>query len=326
MTKKSRVLSGIRATGKLHVGNYLGALKQFADMQKSHSHECYFFIADLHALTTPFNPKDLSASTIEVVAEYLAAGIDPDKSVIFLQNHIAAHTQLSWIFNCITPLGELERQTAYKDKSAENKTSVNAGLLTYPALMAADILLYQPQFVPVGEDQQQHLELARTIARKFNSQFGKTFIEPRALLQKPLRIMSLSKPEKKMSKTNDVPLYISDTPEIISAKIKKAVTAPDSKSHSPGADNLFYLLSEFANLETVKYFQQEKQNGTLKFSELKDTLAKSISEYFSDFRKMKSDILKNKNYLAHTLAQGAEKARTVADSTLSVAKKKVGLI
>ena len=167
------IVSGIRASGRLHVGNYLGALKQFVELQNEGKYNCFFFIADLHALTTPFEPKELSKNTLHVAAEYLAAGIDPDKSVFFLQNQVLEHAELAWIFSCLTPLGELERMTQFKDKSSQQRDNINAGLLTYPSLMAADILIYKPTKVPVGEDQTQHVELTRAIARRFNNRFGK---------------------------------------------------------------------------------------------------------------------------------------------------------
>ena len=169
MNQKQTILSGIRASGRLHIGNYLGALKQFVELQEDNENNCFYFIADLHAITTPFEPKQLRQDTLEVAADYLAAGIDPKKCTFFLQSSVQEHTQLAWIFNCILPIGELERMTQFKDKSKEHKKGINAGLLTYPALMAADILLYKPNSIPVGEDQVQHVELARILARKFNN-------------------------------------------------------------------------------------------------------------------------------------------------------------
>lgn len=208
--EKNIIVSGIRASGKLHIGNYLGALKQFVELQNNPKNTCYFFIADLHALTTPFEPKTLRQNSLEVVAEYLAAGIDPKKSTFFLQNQVNEHSELAWIFSCILPLSELERMTQYKDKAFQHKKNINAGLLTYPALMAADILLYKAEGVPVGEDQNQHVELTRITARKFNNLFGETFPEPKTYERKPLRIMSLKDPSKKMSKTGDEALMLDD--------------------------------------------------------------------------------------------------------------------
>lgn len=318
MNQKQRILSGIRATGKLHVGNYLGALKQFVDLQNADTHECFFFIADLHALTTPFEPKKLAQDTLEVAAEYLAAGIDPDQSTFFLQNQVLEHAELGWIFNCLTPLGELQRMTQFKDKSTQHKESINGGLLTYPTLMAADILLYKPTMIPVGEDQKQHVELARDIARKFNNRFSQTFPEPKTFLQKPLRIMSLVDPAKKMSKTGDEALMLSDSPDEILRKLKKAVTATDTKAGSPGVENLKFLLEQFGGTDQVSDFN--------KYGELKTTLAKVIADYFADFRNKKAKLLKNPKELHEILTEGAKKAQKVASKTLNEVKEKIGLI
>lgn len=324
--QKERILSGIRATSKLHIGNYLGALKQFVDIQNESEGECFFFIADLHALTTPFVPADLRKTTLEVAAEYIAAGLNPDTSVIFLQNQVHEHAELAWIFECITPLGELERMTQYKDKSKQHAATINAGLLSYPVLMSADILLYKPKFVPVGEDQMQHLELARIIARKFNAQFGKVFPEPKNRTLKPLRIMSLKDPEKKMSKTGDTPLYLSDSPDEVFAKVKKAVTASDTHGTSAGAENLIYLLSHFGTSEHIAQIADAKREGTLKYSELKELLAADIAEYFATFREKKAELLARPDTLAQILGDGAHKARKVAEETLAEVKEKVGLL
>lgn len=318
--KKETILSGVQATGRMHIGNYLGALKQFIDIQNEGKLQCYFFVADLHALTVPRDPKQLRQDTLEVVAEYLAAGLDPKKSVLFIQNHVLEHAELAWIFNCITPVGELERMTQYKDKGRSQKDSVNAGLLTYPALMAADILLYKPNFVPVGEDQVQHIELSRVIARKFNKQFDKTFPEPQPFAKKPLRIMSLKDPTKKMSKTGDEPLYIDDSPKDIEAKLKKAVTT------EAGAQNLLDLLGYFGDDATHKQFVADQKSGEIRYSDLKAVLAESIANYFADFRAKKKELLSDKKKLDKILQDGANRAREVASQTMEEVKQKIGLL
>ncbi len=323
--KKETILSGVQATGRMHIGNYLGALKQFVDIQNEGKLQCYFFVADLHALTVPRDPKKLRQDTLEVVAEYIAAGLDPEKSVIFIQNHVLEHAELAWIFNCIVPVGELERMTQYKDKGRGQKETVNAGLLTYPALMAADILLYKPNFVPVGDDQVQHIELSRTIARKFNKQFGETFPEPKPFVKKPLRIMSLKDPSKKMSKTGDDPIYMDDTLSEIQAKLKKAVTASGGEGGA-GVDNLIYLLEQFGDQATAAQFRGAIKDGSIKYSELKSTLADSIANYFADFRDKKKELLDDKGRLAQILADGADRARAVAQNTMMEVKEKTGLL
>jgi tryptophanyl-tRNA synthetase len=323
---KDRILSGIRATGRLHVGNYLGALKQFVEIQNQGKYDCYFFIADLHALTTPFEPKELTQNTLEVAADYLAAGIDPEKSVFFLQNQVLEHTELGWIFNCLTPLGELNRMTQFKDKSQKHHTSVNGGLLTYPTLMAADILLYQPSLVPVGDDQKQHVELARDLARKFNNRFGETFPEPKLFYPKPIRIMSLTNPDKKMSKTRDEALMLDDAPEEILRKLKKAPTATDAKKKSSGVDNLFLLLKHFGTKKQYQKFEDQQKKNTIKYSELKTALAESIADHFADFRSKRKKFISDKKNLVQVITSGSKKARLVASKTLKEVKAKVGLI
>lgn len=338
MTKQETIVSGIRASGRLHIGNYLGALKQFVELQNDATKNCYFFIADLHAITTPFVPEELRTSTLNVAADYLAAGIDPKRCTFFLQSQVLEHAELAWIFDCLTPLGELQRMTQFKDKSAQHKESINAGLLTYPALMAADILMYKPSAVPVGEDQVQHVELARVIARKFNNRFGQTFPEPKTFLRKPLRVMSLTDPSKKMSKTphqdgrgaeqavDEGSLFLDDSPEEISRKLKRAVTATEGGAKSPGVENLMMLLEHFGKPQEIKTFGQAHKAGTLKFSELKDALATDISKHFADFRKKKKMLLTEPQHLYDVLAEGGEKARKVATETLRQVKEKTGLV
>lgn len=324
--KQETVVGGIRATSKLHIGNYLGALKPFVELSKNTQKKSFFFIADLHALTTPFTPKELKNNSLEVAAEYIAAGLDVNNSIFFLQNHIHEHAELAWIFNCIVPIAELERMTQYKDKSIQHKNHINAGLLTYPCLMAADILVYKAQGVAVGHDQTQHVELSRIIARKFNNQFTDVFPEPKTYASDPLRIMSIKDPNKKMSKTGDTPLYIDDEPTTIREKIKKAVTATDGDGKSAGAENLLGLLAHFGSHAHIEHFNDMQQMGTLKFSELKEALATDIADHFAEFREKKKELLARPEYLAEVLGEGARKAREVARATLEEVKEKIGLL
>jgi tryptophanyl-tRNA synthetase len=352
MIKQEIIVSGIRASGQLHVGNYLGALKQFTQLQNDEKYHCYFFIADLHAITTPFEPKELKQNTLDVAADYLAAGLDPKKCTFFIQSQVLEHAQLAWIFNCLLPIGELFRMTQFKEKERDLEKNItlppsknldtgeeilptktytvkgvaNAGLLTYPALMAADILMYKATAVPVGEDQVQHVELARVVARKFNHRFGKTFSEPKTFLREPLRIMSLTDPTKKMSKTGDESLLLDDSPQEIHRKLKKAVTATEAGKKSPGEKNLMLLLSHFGKDEEVRYFTQAQASGSLRYSELKEALAKNISDYFEQFREKKKLLLSKPNYLAEVLGEGSAKAHAIAKETLMEVKEKVGLI
>ncbi len=323
--KKKILASGIRASSEPHIGNYLGAIKQFIELQDVH--DCSFFIVDLHTLTTPFEPKELRRNSIEVAADFLALGIDPHKSTLYLQSQVAEHSELAWIFNCITPLGELYRMTQFKDKSGnENKDSINSGLLNYPVLMAADILIHKAEIVPVGEDQVQHIELARIIARKFNNQFGKTFPEPKHFLTQTSRIMSLSDPHKKMSKTGGEGILLSDSPAEIQKKLRKAVTASTTKGTSKGVENLFVLLREFGTKEQIQFFENAHLDGTIKFSELKDIIAENIANHFAPFREKRKELLSSPDVIARALTEGAEKARVRARETLTEVKKKVGLL
>ncbi|MGE5297846.1 MAG: tryptophan--tRNA ligase, partial [Acidobacteriaceae bacterium] len=241
-------------------------------------------------------------------------------------SRVMEHSELAWIFNCLTPLGELQRMTQFKDKTSQHKENINAGLLTYPCLMAADILMYKPTAVPVGEDQVQHVELTRVIARKFNNRFGKTFPEPKTFMRAPLRIMSLTDPAKKMSKTGDEALMLDDSPTEILRKLKKAVTATDAKQKSPGVENLFLILSHFADQATVKAFETQQKNNTIKYSELKQELARIISEKLAGFRDKKQELMAHPKQITEILNEGTIKASKIANSTLIEVKEKIGLI
>lgn len=326
MNTPETVVGGIRPTNKLHIGNYFGALKDFVDTSKNKDVRSFFFIVDLHALTTPFEPKELRANILDATATYLAAGFDAHNSSLFVQSHVPEHAEMTWVLNCITPLGELERMTQFKEKSLQHDKNINVGLLDYPVLMAADILLYKPTGVSVGEDQVQHVELSRTLARKFNNRFGKVFPEPQTLMRKPLRIMSLTDPTKKMSKTGDEAVNMDDEPKEILRKLKKAVTASESGKKSPGVENLFFLLEHFSNAEQIAFFRDAQRNDTLKFSELKETLAQDIGSYFAEFREKKKELLANPMHLAEVLSAGAAKARAVAHETMREVKDKIGLL
>ncbi len=326
MQNTTTLVAGIRASGKLHIGHYLGLVKQLLESQNNPRNNCFYFIADLHGLTTPIIPGELAQHTLEIASTYLALGIDPNKITFFAQNHVHEHSELAWIFNCITPLGELERMTQFKDKARQHEKHINAGLLTYPCLMGADILLYKPTAIPIGEDQIQHVELARVIARKFNHQFGETFPEPKPYLREPLRIMSLTDPTKKMSKTGDEALNLDDTPEEILKKLKKAVTATEAGQKSPGEENLMQLLTHFGTADESAHYKKQQANGTLKYSELKETLAKNIATYFAEFREKKTALLSKPENIKEILMEGAKKAKLTASKTLQEVKQKIGLL
>lgn len=324
---KPIILSGIQPSGRLHIGNYLGALKNFVDLQNSGQYECFFMIADLHSLTEGYTVADKKSQLIDLAATYLAAGLNPRRSVQFFQSHISAHTELAWILNTITPMGELERMTQYKDKSGRMET--NAGLFTYPALMAADILLYGTTLVPVGDDQDQHLELTRTLARKFNNRFGQTFIEPKALHTETPRIMSLDNPEKKMSKSQPSGcLFLDDEPEVIRKKVMSAVTDSGSEVkfdevNKPGVSNLLRILSAV----TGKAISQlETEFAGQQYGAFKSSVADALIAYLAPIRGKKLALLKKPKNALTAFAKGEKRARKVADQKLAEVYEKVGLI
>jgi len=324
---KPILVSGIQPTGRLHLGNYLGAVKNFVDLQNSDKYECYFFIADLHSLTEEFSPKEKSKQILELTADYLALGLNK-KSTIFLQSQIPAHSELMWILQSLTPMGELRRMTQYKEKSEDERDSTNAGLFTYPVLMAADILLYDAKFVPVGEDQLQHLELTRALARKFNAKFGKTFTEPKSILTEAARIMNLTDPTKKMSKSQPQHcIFLDDTPENIREKIKRAVTdsgneiiyEPDKK---PAISNLLKIYSALTHKSIEKL---EKEFSSKTYAEFKTKLAELVINYFADYRAKKKALLIKPQALKTTLTSGSKKAGVQSARKISEIKKIIGI-
>jgi len=318
----------MQPTGRLHVGNYLGALKNFVELQNSGEYQCYFFLADLHALTEGPEPPVLGENILNLAADYLAAGLDPKKSLIYQQSLIPAHSELAWILNTVTPMGELERMTQYKDKAARQAANVNAGLLTYPVLMAADIILYGAKFVPVGDDQMQHLELTRTVARRFNARFGgETFLEPKGVLTQTPRVMSLKDPLKKMSKSDpESCLFIDDSPEDIRKKLARAVTDSDGAilydpERKPGLSNLLEIYGAFEGKDphAVAIEFEDKQ-----YSDLKASLAELIAGHFAEFRAKKAKLLAKPAAIRKIFAAGSKKAAVVADKKMAGVKKKVG--
>lgn len=346
MEKSPILISGMQPTGRLHLGNYLGALKNFVALQNSGKYECYFFIADLHALTENPRPEDLRTNSILLTADYLAAGLDPKQSLIFLQSRIRDLPELKWFLGTFIPPGELMRMTAFKEKilqplgpAARKKLtpekfekivqSTNYGLVEYPVLMAADILIFAGELVPVGEDQLQHLELARTLARKFNRRFGKILKEPRALLTSTPRVMSLEDPTKKMSKS--IPsgcLFIDDEPQIIRDKIKKAVTDSGmeikyDKENKPAISN---LLSIFSALSDESISELENKFSGKTYASFKEELAALVIDHFAGFRTKKSSLVKNPSQLKKILDSGSEKANAIAEKNMTIIKKKMGLV
>jgi len=324
-----RIFSGIRPTGDIHIGNYFGAIKQWVALQEKN--ECFFCIVDLHAITTPYEVKKIQKNVLETAIVYLGAGIKLEKSTIFVQSQVKEHTELAWLLNTITPLGELQRMTQFKEKAKKHPENINAGLLDYPVLMAADILLYKTEGVPVGKDQAQHVELTRTIARKFNNKFGKTFIEPKTILPKMgEKIMSLTEPRKKMSKTDNPQSYICllDSPEIITKKIMNATTDSGKEikynpQRKPGISNLLTIFSLLTNTSIKKLENDFKGKG---YAYFKKSLAKTLINYLTPFRQKQKEFLLREVYLKEILNQGAKRSSSIAQSTIQEVRQKMGLL
>ncbi|MBR1810349.1 MAG: tryptophan--tRNA ligase [Clostridia bacterium] len=327
-TEKKTVLSLIQPTGTPTLGNYLGALKNWAKM--SEEYDCIFGAADLHSLTVRTEPALLRKRTMEIYALLLALELDPEKNIIFVQSHVPAHSQLGWILNCYTQFGEAARMTQFKEKSLKNADNVNVGLFDYPILMAADILLYQSDFVPVGVDQKQHLELTRDIASRFNSAYGNVFKVPEPFIGKRgARVMSLQEPEKKMSKSDANTksfILLTDTPDVINKKIKSAVTDSEARvyysSEKPGVSNLMDI---YGSCTGLSYEEIEAQFAGKGYGDFKAAVAEAVIEELRPLQDKFNKLVTEKAYLTETAAVGAEKAARIAYRTLGKVMKKVGL-
>ncbi|MFR3498844.1 MAG: tryptophan--tRNA ligase [Paraclostridium bifermentans] len=329
MSEKKIIFSGAQPSGKLTLGNYLGAIKNWKELQEDYN--CYYSVVDLHAITVPQEAKNLRANTMKLLAQYMASGLDPEKNTIFIQSHVSCHTELMWILNTMTYMGELSRMTQFKDKSQKSEANLNAGLFTYPVLMAADILLYQTDLVPVGEDQKQHLELARDLANRFNNRYSPTFKVPEPYIPKAgARVMSLQEPTKKMSKSDENEngyILLVDDADTIRRKIKRSVT--DSvgvvrySDEQPGIKNLLDIYSKLDNksIEDVVAMYEAKGYG-----DFKNDVAEVIVETLKPIKDQYEYLLSNKDYLEDIYAKGAQKAEYQARKTLRKVYKKVGLI
>ena len=330
--KKKVMLSGIQPSGDLTLGSYLGAIKNWKE--RAEEFDCYYFMADLHSITVRQVPADLRRRTMEQLAQYIACGLDPEKNTLFVQSHVPAHTQLGWVLDCFTMFGELSRMTQFKDKSQKNAENINAGLFTYPALMAADILLYQPDYVPVGGDQKQHVELCRDVAERFNGVYGEVFKIPEPYIPKVgARIMSLTTPTSKMSKSDHDQngcVYLMEKPEDIARKFKKAVTDSDTEccvryapEEKPGVANLMSIYSAC----TGKTFEEiEREFDGLGYGAFKPAVGEAVIETLRPIREEAQRLMKDKAYLESVYRDGAEKAERIANKTLRKVYKKVGFV
>ncbi len=326
---KKIIFSGIQPTGVFTLGNYLGALQNWVRLQEDY--RCVYSVVDLHAITIRKEPKELREDTMRAYALLLACGIDPEKSVLFVQSHVPAHAQLAWLLGCYVPYGELSRMTQFKDKSARHPENINAGLFTYPVLQVADILLYQADLVPVGEDQKQHLELSRNTAIRFNGIYGDTFVVPEALIPaEGGRVMSLADPAKKMSKSDTNPrafISILDSPDTIVKKFKSAVTDSGTEVvYRDGKDGINNLLIIYSLCAGVSVAEAEARFAGKGYGAFKQTVGEAVAEHLRPVRERYEALSADKTYLASLCRQGAERAQAIAARTLAKAYKKVGLV
>ena len=328
--KKKSMLSGIQPSGDLHLGNYLGAVKNWG--ARADEFDCYYFMADLHTLTVRQDPKLLRRRSLEQLAQYIACGIDPEKNVLFLQSHVHEHAELGWILNCYTMFGELSRMTQFKDKCAKNADNINGGLFTYPSLMAADILLYLADYVPVGEDQRQHCELTRDIAVRFNNIYGETFKVPEAYVPKAgARVMGLGNPTSKMSKSDpNGCVFLMEKPEDIARKFKRAITDSDTENcvhfdpaNKPGVSNLMNIYSAVTGKSIDEIEREFEGQG---YGVFKPAVGDAVIETLRPIREEATRLLEDKAYLCSVYTEGAQKASVIARKTLRKVYKKVGLV
>ena len=324
---RKRIFSGIQPTGNLTLGNYIGALRNFSLLQDEY--DCLYSIVDMHAMTVRQNPAELRKACLRTMAIFIASGLDPKKNIIYFQSQVPQHAELSWILNCFTYMGELQRMTQFKDKSAKHADNINAGLFTYPVLMAADILLYRTDLVPIGSDQKQHLELCRDIAERFNGIYGDVFTIPEGYFPKVgARVMSLQEPTRKMSKSDPEDTYIAilDKPEIIRKKMRRAVTDCDNSvrfdpENKPGVSNLMSIMSALSGRTMDEISAEFDGQGYGKF---KDAVADCVIAALEPIQKRYEEISTDKDYLQEVLSDGAQRAETIAHKTMLKVRKKIG--
>ena len=338
MSKKPRILSGIQPTSQIHIGNYFGAVANWVALQESQEFDCFYGIVDLHAITMPFDPVLIRKNTEEMVIDLLTCGIDPEKSTLFVQSLVPEHTELCWILGCVTSYGELSRMTQFKEKSelyTEQRPGdfISAGLYTYPILQAADILIYLANFVPVGKDQEQHLELSRNVAQRFNNRFGEFFPIPATKLTETPKIMSTADPSKKMSSSLGEKHFIGlfEDEDSIRNKIKTAVTdigpnVDNSKDEmSSGVENLFTILTACGKNDEAAVLLKEYKNGNLKYVNLKDAVATALIELTKPLIEKRKEITESEGDLRKKMINMSEKARIIAGETMRGVRKRVGL-
>ncbi|MBS3788440.1 tryptophan--tRNA ligase [Candidatus Bipolaricaulota bacterium] len=322
-----KLFSGIQPTGELHIGNYFGAITNWVELQEKH--DTVYCIVDLHAITSDYDPDTLREEALEMATDLIASGIDPEKSILFIQSEVREHVELQWIFNSVTSYGDLTRMTQFKDKS-DKRDFVSAGLFDYPVLQAADILLYKASRVPVGEDQVQHVELTRRIARKFNNRYGEFFPEPEPIIGRGARIMSTADPERKMSKSDHDKhaIGLMENEDSIWEKIKSAVTDPgkaQGDEMSPGVANLFTLLELTAPESTVEGFREDHREGNLMYIDLKEAVHENLMAEIRPVQEKKEELMENRSHVEDLLSKGKEKAREIASKNMEQVRQMVGV-
>ncbi len=329
--KKKIVYSAIQPSGTITLGNYLGALKNWVVMQEEGTHNCIYTLADLHTITVRQEPAKMRKNVLDAYASILACGIDVEKSIFFIQSHVHQHAELAWILNCYTQFGELSRMTQFKDKSAKHADNINAGLFTYPCLMAADILLYQADLVPVGADQKQHIELARDVAGRFNSLYSPTFTVPEGFIPKNgARVMSLQDPTKKMSKSDEnvnACVSLLDSPDVILKKFKRAVTDSEARvAYGEGKDGINNLMGIYSVVTGKSMEEIENEFAGKGYGDFKVAVGEAVIEELRPIRERYEKLINDKAYLEESYRKGAEIAERMAQRTLDKAMKKIGFI
>ena len=329
MSDKKRIFSGVQPSGKLTIGNYIGSIRNWKEFQETY--ECIYCVVDMHAVTVRQDPAELRRRTFETLALYIASGLDPERNTLFVQSHVPQHAQLAWVLNCYTMFGELSRMTQFKDKSRKYENNINAGLFTYPVLMAADILLYNAALVPVGVDQMQHIELARDIANRFNGTYSDTFVVPEGFIPKAgAKIMSLAEPEKKMSKSDangNASVFILDDRDTVIRKFRRAVTDSDTAVYrspeKPGVSNLMTIYSAFTGKTDDQIVAEFDGKG---YGDFKNAVGETVADGLAPVREKFDSLMADKAYLEGVMKNGAERASFIARKTLSKVYRKIGFV
>ncbi|MBR6427047.1 MAG: tryptophan--tRNA ligase [Clostridia bacterium] len=329
MSDKKRIFSGVQPSGKLTIGNYIGSIRNWKEFQETY--ECIYCVVDMHAITVRQDPAELRRRTFETLALYIASGLDPERNTLFVQSHVPQHAQLAWVLNCYTMFGELSRMTQFKDKSRKYENNINAGLFTYPVLMAADILLYNAALVPVGVDQMQHIELARDIANRFNGAYSDTFVVPEGFIPKAgAKIMSLAEPEKKMSKSDangNASVFILDDRDTVIRKFRRAVTDSDTAVYrspeKPGVSNLMTIYSAFTGKTDDQIVAEFDGKG---YGDFKNAVGETVADCLAPIREKFERLMADKAYLEGVMKDGAERASHFARKTLSKVYRKIGFV